>query len=269
MRRWNEWRFLTIINQTVHEESSQETKFGTLEWFGKYVGPHEFRLAVLKVELPVMIVANEEIFRLDVLSPFEARNVAILSQGKCAHVVLKNNVIGDSVTLCFKKIPSPEDITRLIIKTDDFTLGGTLGRYFVLGRQACCCTLAKCENGARMSFAIIMCLMGCIKIPVEIGERVGEKCEEQFASGIKNFEKFLQFAPIVFVRLFDTCGEKSDRWLNVMSNTQEKHQLSSCVMEGTGLLLRKERRLVWGADIKQVISSRRGRHPCNFLREAR
>ncbi len=81
-----------------------------------------------------MIVANEEIFRLDVLSPFGARNVAILSQGKRAHVVLKNNVIGDSVTLCFKKIPCPEDIARLIIKTDDFTLGGTLGWYFVLGQ---------------------------------------------------------------------------------------------------------------------------------------
>jgi len=47
-----EWRFLTIINQTVHEESLQETKFGTLEHFGKYVGPHELRWAVLKIELP-------------------------------------------------------------------------------------------------------------------------------------------------------------------------------------------------------------------------
>jgi hypothetical protein len=31
MRRWNEWRFLAIINRTVHEESLKETKFGTLE----------------------------------------------------------------------------------------------------------------------------------------------------------------------------------------------------------------------------------------------
>jgi hypothetical protein len=52
MRRWNEWRFLAIINRTVHEESLQETKFGTLERLGKYVGPHEFRLAVLEIELP-------------------------------------------------------------------------------------------------------------------------------------------------------------------------------------------------------------------------
>jgi hypothetical protein len=81
-----------------------------------------------------MIVANEEIFCLDVLSLFGAQNVVILSQGKCAHVVLKNDVIGDSVTLCFEKIPCPEDIACLIIKTDDFTLGGTLGKYFVLGR---------------------------------------------------------------------------------------------------------------------------------------
>jgi len=109
--------------------------------------------------------------------------------------------------------------------------------------------------------------MGCINVPVESGERVCKKCEEQFASGIEIFEKFLQVAPIVFVRLFDTCGEKSDRRLNITSNTQEKQQLNSCVMEETGLLLRKERRLVWGADLKQVISSRRGRHPRNFLRE--
>ena len=51
MRRWNEWRFLAIINQTIHEESLQETKFGTLERLGKYVGPHEFRWAVLEIEL--------------------------------------------------------------------------------------------------------------------------------------------------------------------------------------------------------------------------
>ncbi len=80
-----------------------------------------------------MIVANEDLFRLDVLSPFGARNVTILSQGKRACVVLKNDVIGDSVNLCFEKILCPENIARLIIKTNDFTLGGTLGRYFVLG----------------------------------------------------------------------------------------------------------------------------------------
>ena len=97
-----------------------------------------------------------------------------------------------------------------------------------------------------MSFRIIMCLVGCINIPVESGERVSKKCEVQFVSGIEIFEKFLQFTPIVFVRLFDTCGEKSDRWLNIKSNTQKKQQLSSCVMEGTGLLLRKESRIVWG-----------------------
>ncbi len=120
-----------------------------------------------------------------------------------------------------------------------------------------------------MSFAIIMCLMGCINVPVESGERVGKKCEAHLASEIEIFEKFLQFAPIVFVRLFDTWGEKSDRRLNITSNTRKKQQLSSSVMEGTGLLLRKKRCLVWGADIKQVISGRRGRHPRNFFREAR
>ena len=135
-------------------------------------------------------MVNKEIFRLDVLSLFGARNVAILSQGKCAHVVLKNDVMGNSVTLCFEKFPCQEDIARLIIKTNDFTLGGTLGRYFVLGRRACCRTLAKCENGPCMSLAIIMCLMGCINVPVESGERVGKKCEVQLASGIEIFEKF-------------------------------------------------------------------------------
>jgi hypothetical protein len=102
MRRWNELRSLAIINRTVHEESAQETKFGTLEWLGKYVIPHEFCRAVLKIKLPwVMIVVNKKILRLDVFSAFGARNIAIFSQGKCAHVVLKNDVIENSVTLCF------------------------------------------------------------------------------------------------------------------------------------------------------------------------
>ena len=101
-----------------------------------------------------MIVSNKEIFRLDVLSLFGAQNIAIFSQGKYSHVVLKNNVFGNSVTLCFEKIPCPEDVVHLILKTKDFTLGGTLGRYFVFGQRACCCTLAKCENGPCMSFAI-------------------------------------------------------------------------------------------------------------------
>jgi hypothetical protein len=41
-----------------------------------------------------------------------------------------------------------------------------------------------------MSLAIIMCLMGCINVPVESGERVRKKCEVQLASGIEIFEKF-------------------------------------------------------------------------------
>ena len=52
MRRWNERRFLTIINWAVHEESMQETKFGALEWLGKYVSPHELCRAVSKIKLP-------------------------------------------------------------------------------------------------------------------------------------------------------------------------------------------------------------------------
>ncbi len=167
-------------------------------------------------------MANQEIFCLDVLSLFGAQNIAVLSQGKCAHIVLKKNVIGDNVILCFEKMPHPQNVACLIIKTNDFTLGGALGRYFVLGLRACCCTLAKCKNGSHMSFAIIMCLMGCINVPAESGERVGKKCEVQFASGIEIFESFLQFAPIVFVRLFDTCGEKCNCWLNIAANTQKK-----------------------------------------------
>ena len=80
-----------------------------------------------------MIVVNEEIFCLDVLSPFGARNIAVLSHGKRAHVVLKDNVIGDSVPLGLKKMPRPENAACLIIMTNNFTLGGALGWYFVLG----------------------------------------------------------------------------------------------------------------------------------------
>jgi hypothetical protein len=51
MRRWNKWRLFAIINRTVHEESTHDTKFGTLEWFGKYVCPHEFCGAISEIEL--------------------------------------------------------------------------------------------------------------------------------------------------------------------------------------------------------------------------
>ena len=40
-----------------------------------------------------------------------------------------------------------------------------------------------------------MCLMGCINVPVESGERVGKKCEVQVASGIEIFEKFFFIFP--------------------------------------------------------------------------
>jgi hypothetical protein len=67
-------------------------------------------------------MVNKGVFCLDMFNAFGAQNVAIFSQGKCAHVVLKNNVIGNIVTLCLEEIPCPEDVTRLIIKTDYFTL---------------------------------------------------------------------------------------------------------------------------------------------------
>ena len=41
-----------------------------------------------------------------------------------------------------------------------------------------------------MTLAIIVRLMGCINVPMESGERVGKKCEAQFASGIEILEKF-------------------------------------------------------------------------------
>jgi hypothetical protein len=51
MRRWNKRRLFAIINRTVHEESTHDFKFGTLEWFGKYLGTHEFHRAISEIEL--------------------------------------------------------------------------------------------------------------------------------------------------------------------------------------------------------------------------
>ncbi len=62
-----------------------------------------------------MIVTNEEVFYLDVLSPFGSRNITVLSQGKRAHVVSKNNVISDSVSLHLKKMPHSENVHHLIV----------------------------------------------------------------------------------------------------------------------------------------------------------
>ena len=46
-----------------------------------------------------------------------------------------------------------------------------------------------------MALAIIVRLMGCINVPMESGERVGKKCEAQFASGIEILEKFFLICP--------------------------------------------------------------------------
>ena len=81
----------------------------------------------------VVIVANKEIFCLNMLCPFGAGNVAIFSQGKGAHVVLIYDVCVDFVTLGFEELTSPKNITYFVIKTNDFTFTRTLGWYFVFG----------------------------------------------------------------------------------------------------------------------------------------
>jgi hypothetical protein len=78
-RKWI-WN-IRIINRTVHQEGTHETKFYTLEGFRKDVHPHLFGGAVLKVYVSSSVVVfDEEIFRFDVFSTLGTGDVSIFSQ---------------------------------------------------------------------------------------------------------------------------------------------------------------------------------------------
>ncbi len=62
-----------------------------------------------------------------------AGNIALLCQRECTHVVLIHNVCIDRVPLGFEELTSPEDITDLVVKSDNLAFARTFGGDFVFG----------------------------------------------------------------------------------------------------------------------------------------
>jgi hypothetical protein len=97
-------------------------------------------------------------------------DITIFGKGKGAHIVMEDYISQDSVTLSFKKMACPEDITGFIVKANKFTLSGAFGGYLVLDRRVCGCTSTKSKKTTSMTFAVIMSLMQSINIPFNGGE---------------------------------------------------------------------------------------------------
>ena len=55
----------------------------------------------------MVVVSNEEIFGLDVFCSFGTGDVTVLCKRKSAHIVLKDNIGGDSIPLCFHEVACP------------------------------------------------------------------------------------------------------------------------------------------------------------------
>ena len=111
-----------------------EAKLGALKGLGKDIGPHLLGGAVLKIQFTcIMKMTNEEVFGFNIFGPLRAGNIAILRQRKCTHIVLIADVSFDFVSLSFKELTSPEDITDFVVESDDFAFTRTFGRDFVFG----------------------------------------------------------------------------------------------------------------------------------------
>ena len=102
----------SINNRAVHEDSTHLMEFKALDRFCKVIGPHMFSGTVTKVNFTCFVVLlDEEVLDLDVFSPFQAGCMTVLFGRETTHVVLENDVVRDCVSLGFKEMTSPKDIT--------------------------------------------------------------------------------------------------------------------------------------------------------------
>ena len=53
------------------------------------------------------VVSNEEIFGLDVFGSFGTGDVTVFRKGESAHIVLKDNIGGNSIPLSFHEVARP------------------------------------------------------------------------------------------------------------------------------------------------------------------
>ena len=133
IRRRNEISrlILKVIDRAIHQECTHKAKLGALKRFGEDIDPHLLGGAVLKIEFTgVVEMSNEEVFGFNMFGPLRAGNIAIFCQRKCTHIVLIDDVSFDFVSLSFKELTSPEDITDFFVESDDFAFARTFGWDF-------------------------------------------------------------------------------------------------------------------------------------------
>ena len=126
---------IRVVERAIHQECMHKTEFSTLERFGEHISPHLFSRTVLKINFTrVMIMPDKELFGFDVFRMLGAGNIAVFGQGKGAHIVLVDDVGLDFVSLGFKELSSPENITDFIAETNKFAFAGAFRRNFLFER---------------------------------------------------------------------------------------------------------------------------------------
>ncbi len=104
-----------------------------MKGLGKDIGPHLLGGAVLTIKFTcIMKMTNEEVFGINMFGPLGAGNIAILCQRECTHIFLIH-VHFDFVPLSFEELMSSEDITNLVVKSNNLTFARTFGWDFVFG----------------------------------------------------------------------------------------------------------------------------------------
>ncbi len=110
-RHKDERRILGIINGTIHQNGPHFSKFETLEGFCEDISPHLLRGTKTKVDfLRIIIVFDEDLFRFDVFCTFGAGETPILFEGEGTHIILKDDILRNGVTLSFEEMTCPENI---------------------------------------------------------------------------------------------------------------------------------------------------------------
>ncbi len=118
-----------------------------------------------------------------------------------------------------------------------------------------------------MTFAIIMDLIRCINIPLEDRKRISRKGEFEETRSKQVFEYVLEFALVIFIRSFNTSGEKSNRCLDVPAETRKENKLGCGVVKSNGLGLRENLGFLRRANFEKIVRSWRGCHSRNSFRE--
>lgn len=74
------------------------------------------------------------------------RDATILFKGESTHIVLINDVLIDGISLAFKEVSHPENISNLIVDGNKFGFSGAFGVDLLLAGRAGNGTFAQCHE---------------------------------------------------------------------------------------------------------------------------